>query len=51
MRSGNTMFRKMFEDITGVSTGANYPVHFTPVLPFLIWGFKGENIADNKVWL
>lgn len=51
MRSGNTMFRKMLEDVTGVSSGANFPTCVTASLAFFAWGFKGEYILDKKVWL
>ena len=50
-RSGNTMIRKFFEDITGIFTGSD----FDPTRPIagnlLKEGMKGEFQYDEKLWI
>mmetsp|Transcript_13517 Transcript_13517/g.9742 ORF Transcript_13517/g.9742 Transcript_13517/m.9742 type:complete len:88 (+) Transcript_13517:577-840(+) len=50
MRSGNTLFRKLIEQISGTITGSNLKNSFTHQLQLACEGFKGENITDDRVW-
>ena len=48
-RSGNSMLRKLIENVTGVETGSTMPAIFNSVLPII--GMKGESYFDNSVWV
>ena len=48
-RSGNTCLRKYLELITGIETGANMPL--PPVTMQQMFGMRGENITDERVWV
>jgi hypothetical protein len=50
MRSGNTYTRKMFEQVTGVCTGSNFPNNTSWDAALLIMGFKGQQHVDDQVW-
>lgn len=51
MRSGNTFCRKLTESITGVATGSNFMNTSSLQMSFVIQGFKGETITDDKTWI
>ena len=48
-RSGNSMLRRLVENVTGVETGSNMPAVINAVLPII--GMKGESYFDNSVWI
>jgi len=48
-RSGNTFLRKYFEFLTGIQTGADNTLHIN--IPLQMMGLKGEDIADDSVWV
>ena len=50
MRSGNSLLRRIFERITGIITGANFPTVLTGCFSLTVQGFKGEYVFDDKVW-
>ena len=51
MRSGNSFFRKLIEQVVGVATGSN--LMNNALLNFMLCagGLKGEQFADDRVWL
>ena len=49
-RSGNTMLRKHFENITGISTGSDCPLTGYLNSCLQVMGFRGEHITDERVW-
>ncbi len=51
LRSGNSMTRKYFEDITGIVTGSNMDNRFTRNFALSLCGFKGEVHIDDSVWI
>ena len=46
MRSGNTFFRKLLENITGIDTGSNLTNGFTLNFMLMAQGLKGEGYID-----
>mmetsp|Transcript_39610 Transcript_39610/g.29248 ORF Transcript_39610/g.29248 Transcript_39610/m.29248 type:complete len:141 (-) Transcript_39610:591-1013(-) len=50
MRSGNSMFRKLFEQTSGVVTGTNNRNVSSPQIELICQGFKGEDIIDDQIW-
>ena len=50
-RSGNSMMRKYFENITGTVTGTDNDVNHPPIIALQYSGFKGEGIKDNSIWI
>ena len=51
MRSGNTLIRKLAEQITGISTGSNFSNLSDLNAALAVVGFRGEYIGDNRIWL
>lgn len=51
MRCGNTFYRRLIENISGVVTGSNIRITTTLCLAFVATGFKGESIMDNRSWV
>lgn len=51
MRSGNTFFRRLVENITGVATGSNICTGSSLSLGFVAGGFKAEGITDDRTWI
>jgi hypothetical protein len=50
-RSGNSLMRKYFENLTGVATGSDMVMKFQPNIALQFCGFKGEGIHDNRAWI
>ena len=50
-RSGNSMMRKYYENVTGIATGTDLGVKHTPHLALQYTGLKGEGIDDSRVWI
>ena len=50
-RSGNSLMRKYFENLTGIATGSDMVMKFLPNMALQFCGFKGEGIVDNRVWI
>ena len=50
-RCGNTFTRKIFENITGVTTGSDFNTDNCPTMALTILGFKGESVQDDRIWL
>ena len=50
-RSGNSFMRKYFENITGIATGSDMVMKFSPNVGLQIAGFKGEGITDERCWI
>lgn len=48
-RSGNSMLRRLIEQLTGVTTGATVSLHTSTSLQCM--GLKGEAIVDERVWV
>jgi len=48
-RSGNTFLRKLFEQVTGISTGSNFPM--IPATMQQMLGMRGEGYIDGRVWI
>lgn len=48
-RSGNSFLRRFLEQVTGITTGASVSLHTATSLQ--IMGLKGEQIADNRVFI
>lgn len=48
-RSGNSMFRRYLEQLTGVSTGST--VHLHTATSLQIQGLRGEGIIDDRAWI
>lgn len=51
LRSGNSLARKYFEDITCIITGSNMDNRFSRNFALTLCGFKGEVIWDDSVWI
>lgn len=51
VRSGNTLTRKYFEDITCIITGSNMDNRFSRNFALTLCGFKGEVKYDDSVWV
>ena len=50
-RSGNSMMRKYFENISGLVTGTDNDVNHPPVIALQFSGLKGEGIKDSSTWI
>lgn len=50
-RSGNSFLRKLFEQISGVSTGSDVSLKNILNLSLQQIGFKGEEIVSDKIWI
>jgi hypothetical protein len=50
-RSGNSLMRKYFENITGIATGSDMVMKHTPNVALQVCGFKGEGIVDDRTWI
>ena len=49
-RSGNTFFRKLLEQVTGIFTGSDNSLDIGLAYQLQHSGFTGEGIYDNHVW-
>ena len=50
-RSGNSLMRKYFENVTGVATGSDMVLKHSPNVALYACGFKGEGIIDDTCWI
>jgi len=50
-RSGNSLMRKYFENITGIATGSDMVMKHTPNVALQVCGFKGEGVVDDRTWI
>ena len=51
-RSGNSLMRKYFENVTGTATGSDMVLHHQPNISLQFSGFKGEGICDDtSIWI
>ena len=50
-RSGNTMMRKWFENITGVATGSNLSLVHGLNIALQFTGFKAEALDGPSTWI
>jgi len=51
MRSGNTFYRRLFEEVTGVASGSNIELMSSPQLGFFAQGFHGESIYNDRCFM
>jgi hypothetical protein len=50
-RSGNSLMRKHFENVTGIATGSDMVMRHGPNVALQFCGFKAEGIMDERVWI
>ena len=50
-RSGNSMMRKYYENVTGIVTGTDLGTTHMPNLALQYTGLKGEGIDDSRCWI
>ena len=50
-RSGNSLMRKHFENVSGIATGSDMPMHHHANVALQVCGFKGEGIYDDRCWI
>ncbi len=50
-RSGNSLMRKYFENITGIATGSDMVMKHGPNVALQHCGFKGEGMMDDRCWI
>jgi len=50
-RSGNSFVRKLVESSTGIVTGSDNRPNRTLAASLLEYGYRGEAITDNSVWM
>ena len=50
-RSGNSLMRKYFENVTGSATGSDMILKHQPNVALQFCGFKAEGITDSRVWI
>ena len=50
-RSGNSLSRKYFEDITGIITGSIVDIRHIRTFALTLCGFKGEGYFNDNVWI
>jgi len=50
-RSGNSMMRKHFENVTGIATGSDLTIRFYMNVALQYSGFKAEGVTDNSIWI
>jgi hypothetical protein len=50
-RSGNSLMRKYFENLTGIATGSDMVMKHSPNVALQFCGFKGEGLMDNRAWI
>lgn len=51
VRSGNSLTRKYFEDITGIVTGSNQDNRYVRNFALTLCGFKGEVKYNDSIWV
>ena len=50
-RSGNSFVRKVLEEMTGIVTGSDSRPNRPLPAQLLEYGYRGEGITDNSVWI
>ena len=50
-RSGNSMMRKYFENVTGIATGEEMGLKHTPHISLQFSGLKGADVFDSRTWI
>lgn len=50
-RSGNSLMRKYFENLTGIATGSDMVMKHGPNVALQHCGFKGEGLMDERAWI
>jgi len=50
-RCGNTFLRKLLESSTGIVTGSDSRPNRILTASLLSYGFQGEGVTDNSVWI
>ena len=50
-RSGNSFVRKVLEEMTGIVTGSDSRPNRLLPAQLLEYGYRGEGITDNSVWV
>ena len=50
-RSGNSLMRKYFENLTGIATGSDMVMKHSPNVALQFCGFKGEGLMDSRAWI
>lgn len=50
-RSGNSLMRKYFENLTGIATGSDMVMKHGPNVALQHCGFKGEGLMDDRAWI
>jgi len=48
-RTGNSFLRRLIEEVTGVYTGANMPLHITTMQHCM--DMMGEEVVDDRAWI
>ena len=50
-RSGNSLMRKYFENVTGTATGSDMVLKHSANCALQFCGFKAEGITDERTWI
>jgi hypothetical protein len=50
-RSGNSLMRKYFENITGIASGSDMVMKYCANIALQFCGFKAEGIVDSRAWI
>ena len=50
-RSGNSLMRKYFENVTGTASGSDMVVKHSANVALQFCGFKAEGITDERTWI
>ena len=50
-RSGNSLMRKYFENVTGLATGSDMVLKHQPNVALQYSGFVAEGVVDNSCWI
>ena len=50
-RSGNSLMRKYFENVTGTATGSDQVIKHQSNMALQYCGFKAEGITDDRTWI
>ena len=50
-RSGNSLMRKYFENVTGLATGSDMVIKHASNMALAYCGFKAEGITDDRTWI
>ena len=50
-RSGNSLMRKIFENVTGTATGSDQVLKHSSNVALQFCGFKAEGLTDERMWI